>query len=516
MVRFLAISLSLLTFFAIHPRIAAQSVPQATPASAAKQTPEPPPPAPLLNREFRGLWVATKANIDWPSRPGLPVAQQQAELRNLIDTAARFNLNAVIFQVRPQADAFYASAREPWSEYLTGREGVAPVPFWDPLQFAIQEAHQRGLELHAWVNPFRVKAETARSPMATNHFARYQPNMVRSYGQHLWLDPGEFDARAHSYAVIMDIVERYDIDSLHMDDYFYPYPIKDGRGNLIPFPDDSSWETHGRTAGFNNRGDWRRANIDRFVQDVHLGIQEAKPWVKFGVSPFGIWRPGHPPSVRGLDAYDVLAADARKWLQNGWVDYLAPQLYWNIQAPQQSFPELLDWWVSQNIESRHIWPGISAARIGQDRNATEIARQIDVVRHQTGSTGYLVWSANALMGNKGGVTALLGQNNWKEPAIVPPSPWLGTNTPALADFLAGPVPGRPDIQIQWRLNDTNSVARFALQTRFKREWKLEVLPATASHRVFSRRPNQELPDEVRLTPIGRTGLEGNSGIWRRP
>jgi uncharacterized lipoprotein YddW (UPF0748 family) len=424
-------------------------------------------------------------------------------------------LNTVILQVRPQADAFYVSELEPWSEYITGREGTAPNPLWDPLEFAVFEAHIRGLELHAWVNPFRAKAETAKSPMAPNHFARHRPQMVRPYGKHLWLDPGEPEVREHCARVIMDIVNRYDIDGLHMDDYFYPYPEKDGRGVTLAFPDDTSWQAHGRTAGFSDKSDWRRANVDRFVEDIHTLVREAKPWVKFGISPFGIWRPDNPPGVRGLDAFELLSADSRKWLDRGWVDYLSPQLYWNIDAPQQSFPALLTWWVGQNSEFRHIWPGISVARIGQDRQAMEIARQIDLVRRQPGSTGYILYSANSLQRNRGGVADVLRGTVLTEPALVPPSPWMLTNAPVLADFTAIPIPNQPELRLTWSAANTNEVARFAFQSRYGRQWKLEIVPAHINQRIFAQRLGHRVPDEIRLIPIGRTGLEGNSGLWRR-
>lgn len=514
MVRFLLMALALLSVAVHKPATPRPAAPPSRPQPVADRT-EPAPQAPVPMREFRGMWVATKANIDWPSRPGLPVAQQIAELQGLLDTAVRLHLNAIILQVRPQADAFYFSALEPWSEYLTGREGQAPAPYWDPLQTAIHETHRRGLELHAWVNPFRVKSESARSPMATNHVARFHPHWMRPYGKDLWMDPGDPEVRAHSLDVIFDIVRRYNIDGLHMDDYFYPYPIRDNQGNWIPFPDDTTWEHHGRAAGFNNRGDWRRANIDRFVQDVHLGIRELKPWVKFGVSPFGIWRPGYPASVRGLDAYEVLAADSRKWLQEGWVDYLSPQLYWTLQAPQQSFSALLGWWVGQNIEYRHIWPGIAVARVGQDRDALEIQRQVELVRFQVGSTGYLLWNASSVVQNRGGVGGLLSSTQWKEPALIPASEWLGTNAPVLVDFTVRPIPNRPAVRVEWAVGQTNDLARFTLQTRQNDRWALQILPAQARGHVFAKTSDQEVPDEVRLTPIGRTGFAGNAGIWRR-
>jgi len=239
------------------------------------------------------VWIATVGNIDWPSKPGLPVAQQQAELRGLLDDARKLNLNVVILQVRPGCDALYASRFEPWSEYLSGRMGQAPSPKWDPLQFACDEAHARGLELHAWVNPFRARYQEARSPISADHVSRTHPGWVVNYGSYLWLDPGLPEARDWSLRVITDIVRRYDVDGLHIDDYFYPYPEKDG-AVLIPFPDDASYARYRRDGGRLERDDWRRGNVDGFVERLDAAVHAEKPWVKFGISPFGIWRPGSP------------------------------------------------------------------------------------------------------------------------------------------------------------------------------------------------------------------------------
>ena len=308
-------------------------------------------PAPV--REFRGAWLATVANLDWPSEPGLSVAQQKAELTALLDHAAQLKLNAVILQVRPMADAVYASPLEPWSEFLTGRMGKAPQPFYDPLAFAVTEAHRRGLELHAWFNPFRVSLPPAqaRSPAALNHLSRTHPELVRRYGNLLWLDPGEPAAREHVLSVILDVVRRYDVDGITFDDYFYPYPEKDVDGRNVDFPDDASWRKFGAASGM-SRDDWRRANVNQFIQNVDHSIHALKPWVKFGISPFGIWRPGWPKQIQGLDTYAKLYADSRLWLANGWLDYISPQLYWPVDQREQSYPVLLQWW----SEAKHQTP----------------------------------------------------------------------------------------------------------------------------------------------------------------
>ena len=325
------------------------------------------PPQPV--REFRGAWVATVGNIDWPSEKGLSSGQQQAELLAILDRAVQLKLNAVIFQVRPACDAMYASKIEPWSEYLTGTMGRAPQPYYDPLAFAIAEAHKRGLELHAWFNPYRARVLGTGSPTSPDHISKRRPQLVRQYGKFLWLDPGEKQVQDYSLSVIMDVVKRYDVDGIHFDDYFYPYKEKDAAGKEMDFPDDASWRRFG-AGGKLSRDDWRRENVNRFIERVYTSIKSSKPWVKFGVSPFGIWRPGYPAQVKGFDSYAELYADSRKWLANGWVDYFAPQLYWSIDSPEQSFPALLRWWAVQNTRGRLLVAGMNTTAAGRGAQAT--------------------------------------------------------------------------------------------------------------------------------------------------
>ena len=296
--------------------------------------------APPVAREFRAAWIATVANIDWPSKPGLSVTQQKAELISLLDHAAQLHLNAVFFQVRPVADALYASSNEPWSEYLTGVQGRSPG--YDPLALAVTEAHKRGLEIHAWFNPFRAAHPDSKSPPALNHVTRTHPEIIRHYGKQTWLDPGEPESQTRALNAVLDVVKRYDVDGIVFDDYFYPYPEKGWSGAPMDFPDDASWKKFGAQSGL-ARDDWRRANVNQFIQKVSQAIKAAKPQVQFGVSPFGIWRPGVPAGIspKALDAYGKLYADGRAWLANGWVDYLAPQLYWPIAQREESFPALL-------------------------------------------------------------------------------------------------------------------------------------------------------------------------------
>jgi len=255
---------------------------------AADTTCVPPP----LEREFRGLWVASVSNIDWPSKPGLPVAEVKRELEVILDRAQASGLNAVILQVRPAGDALYKSSLEPWSEYLTGKQGRAPEGRWDPLTFAVESAHQRGLELHAWFNPYRARHPSAKGTLARSHLTNRRPALVKRYGTHLWMDPGEPAVLAHTVRVVMDVVRRYDIDGVHVDDYFYPYKERDRRGQVIEFPDAESYARYQRDGGTLARDDWRRDNVDRLVHALHDSIHVVKPWVKFGVSPSSMPMPG--------------------------------------------------------------------------------------------------------------------------------------------------------------------------------------------------------------------------------
>ena len=382
---------------------------------------------PALAREFRAAWVATVDNIDWPSRRGLSTEQQQAELISLLDKAEAIGLNAIIFQVRPAADALYESKIEPWSEYLTGTQGLAPQPFWDPLAFAVKEAHRRGLELHAWFNPYRARHPSAKSPLAESHISRRHPELVKKYGTQLWMDPGEPAVRAQTLKVVLDVVKRYDIDGVHLDDYFYPYKEKQANGTT-DFPDDPSWKRYTKGGGTLDRDDWRRQNVNQLIEELHAEIGKRKPWVKFGISPFGIWRPGNPATVVGFDAYDKLYADSRKWLREGWVDYFTPQLYWAIEKVGQRYPDLLKWWVDQNGMQRHLWPGNYTSRVGEGGATAwrrdEVLAQVRVTRAQAGAGGNVHFSMKVLMHDRDSVATALSRLLYADPAIVPASPWL--------------------------------------------------------------------------------------------
>lgn len=368
------------------------------------------PPAARPHKELRGLWIATVDNADWPSRRDLTPAQQRRELTAIFDRAAALHLNAVFLQVRPAADAIYPSPIEPWSEYLTGEMGKAPAPLYDPLAFAIVEAHARGLELHAWFNPFRAHHPSGTSQPSAGHVMRAHPERVHPYGPFVWMDPGDEQVQRDTLAVIADVVSRYDVDGVHLDDYFYPYPEHDANGQRIDFPDSTTWQRYIDTGGRLERGDWRRDNINRFVRDLYSTVKKLRPEVLVGISPFGIWRPGNPEQIRGFDAWSDLYADARLWVREGWVDYLAPQLYWSIDKPEQSFPVLLRWWLEQDRRRGRIVPGLALYRVtGSSRglSSEEIARQIGLIRAERGAGGFILFSARTLMEDCDRINAVL-------------------------------------------------------------------------------------------------------------
>lgn len=442
-------------------------------ALAQGGSPEDNTPIPATPREFRGVWVSTVANIDWPSRANLSVDKQKEEMISILNRAAKLKLNAVVLQVRPACDALYDSKLEPWSEYLTGRQGQAPSPYYDPLATWVEEAHRRGLELHAWFNPYRAQHASGRT-LAATHVSKTRPNLVRKYGRQLWLDPGEKAVQDYSISVIRDVVRRYDIDGVHIDDYFYPYKERDGAGKTIPFPDDASWSRYKASGGTLGRDDWRRDCVDTFVHRLYDTIKEEKKWVRFGISPFGIWRPGYPASVKGLDQFAELYADARKWLRNGWVDYYTPQLYWKISATNQSYPALLRWWVEQNVKGRNLWPGNFTSRVldgswGPD----EITEQIRVTREQPGATGNVHFSMKAFQQN-GALSDAVSQT-YAQPALVPASPWLDDNGPAQPRLQAAKDAAGAGY-LTWAPAGAKEPWLWVLRLRTGPNWATEIVP----------------------------------------
>ncbi|GHH48718.1 glycoside hydrolase family 10 protein [Streptomyces candidus] len=330
--------------------------------------------------DMRGVWLATVANRDWPSRKGLTAAEQRAELLVHLDTAVRRKLNAVILQVRPTADALWPSPYEPWAECLTGRQGRHPG--WDPLGTAVKEAHRRGLELHAWCNPYRVANHTELTRLSPSHPARANPGWVLPYGGKLYYNPGLPEVRRFVQDAMLDAVRRYDVDALHWDDYFYPYPVK---GET--FDDSAAYAAYG--AGFATLGDWRRHNTDLLVREMGERIRQVRPGVRFGISPFGVWRneaadPQGSRTRAGVGTYDDLYADTRKWVREGWLDYVCPQLYWNVGFEAADYAELVRWWAATvRGTSVDLYAGEALYKAGNPAQGTAWQDPAELSRHLT-------------------------------------------------------------------------------------------------------------------------------------
>jgi uncharacterized lipoprotein YddW (UPF0748 family) len=352
----------------------------------------------VIETEFRGVWISTVNNIDWPSEPGLPVEQQKKELIELINRIDSFNLNTVIFQVRPAADALYYSETEPWSYYLTGKQGKAPEPFYDPLKFAIDLCHKKGIKLHAWFNPFRIRNDFLYR-LNKNHRIRKSPHWVYRYGEKWYLDPGIPQVRQYIIDVIMEVVRKYDIDAVHLDDYFYPYPA---RGEKIP--DGISFELYGRDYSPDRINEWRRSNINSFIEYLSDTINKIKPEVALGVSPFGVWRhksddPKGSSGKKGLTSYDDLNVDILKWLENGWIDYAIPQLYWKQKGGSVNFNDLSKWW-NKNSFGKQLYIGLAlymnAGTESKWKNPYEIHQQVKRLRKLKNIKGFSFFSASHL------------------------------------------------------------------------------------------------------------------------
>jgi uncharacterized lipoprotein YddW (UPF0748 family) len=377
--------------------------------------------------EFRGVWIASVDNIDWPRRNQWNVDSQKQEFIRQLDLHQRNGMNAVVVQVRPATDAFYPSPYEPWSQWLTGTQGKPPVPFYDPLEFTIGEAHKRGFEYHAWVNPYRANFSIGKASIAPSHITKLHPEWFVQYGTTLYFDPGNKEAQAWVIAVMKDMISRYDIDALHMDDYFYPYRIAGKE-----FPDNASFAKYGNGM---KRDDWRRSNVDSVIRQLSVAIKEIKPWVKFGISPFGVWRnkakdPEGSATRAGVTNYDDLFADVLLWLRNGWIDYVAPQIYWEFTQPNAPFQPILEWWNSHSY-GRHCYIGLGIYKAGTSaawRDRTLIPRQIGSSRAQPNVQGQIYFSSTSFDKTLNGWGDSLRNNYYREPAAIPDMPWLPKKT----------------------------------------------------------------------------------------
>jgi uncharacterized lipoprotein YddW (UPF0748 family) len=375
-------------------------------------------------REMRAVWIATVANIDWPSQHNLTSKAQREEMRAMLDVFAKNNINAIVLQIRPTADAFYPSALEPWSNWLTGKQGVKPNPYYDPLQFIIEEAHKRCIEVHVWMNPYRVLNSDNLSILNKDHLFYKKRELFLKYGDKYYFDPGLDETREFLNKVVEDVVERYDIDAVHFDDYFYPYRVANEE-----FPDAQTFKRNPRGFAPNQKDDWRRNNVNMVIAELQQTIKSIKPWVEFGISPFGVWRndnvdPTGSATRAGVQNYDDLYADILKWLKEGTIDYVAPQLYWEIGKKVADYEVLAKWW-SENSFGKNLYVGLFNSQLGSPeansawRKGNELVRQLNLNKRYPQIDGAVFYSAKAFLKNKQGLNDSLKNNFYKYPAICP-------------------------------------------------------------------------------------------------
>lgn len=403
-------------------------------------------PGDSRGRQLRGMWIATVTGIDWPRDTADSAERKKADYRRLLDTARALNLNAVFVQVRPSADAFYKSPYEPWSRWITGTPGKDPG--FDVLDFFVKEAHARNLEFHAWFNPYRVARDTDIKKLASTNPARQHPGWVRKYAGGLWYDPGLPQVRDLTTKVVLDVVRKYDIDAVHLDDYFYPYP------EAGQFPDDAAYKAYGKGA---KRDAWRRGNVDALVKGLSQQIHAAKSWVRFGISPFGVWRnkstdPAGSPT-RALQSYDDIHADTRKWIREGWLDYITPQLYWPLGDDRADYQGLVDWWAKQVAGTKvQLTIGQAGYRVGEDkvwRRPDELSRHLTVNARYPAVRGDVFFSAIDLAGNKRGFAAKVRADHYRTPAIPPPVTGRGGVTPPSVRSVRADADGK-GVRVRWQ------------------------------------------------------------------
>ncbi len=375
-------------------------------------------------REMRGVWIASVSNIDWPSRSGLSTQEQQKELIDLLELSKSYHLNTIVLQVRPATDAFFPSTKEPWSQWITGTQGQAPEPFYDPLEFAIQECRKRGLDIHLWLNPYRAEMDTTKNALSEKHPYKTNPEWFVTYGRTRYFNPGLQETRNHVSAVVADLVRRYDMDAIHMDDYFYPYRIAG-----VEFPDEAAFRKYPRNFPPDKKEEWRRDNVDLIIKQIHDSIKAIKPYVEFGISPFGVWRnadkdPMGSKTRAGVTNYDDLYADILKWQKEGWIDYITPQLYWHIGMEAADYAILADWW-SQHTYGCRLYIGQAWYRIDAEsktpswQNSDEIIRQIELNRNTPNIDGSMFFSAKSMIKNPLQLKEKLLDNHYKTLALPP-------------------------------------------------------------------------------------------------
>jgi uncharacterized lipoprotein YddW (UPF0748 family) len=432
---FLGFLLLTAVFRTLPAQVPASASQPAAPAPALPTLPPPPPPV----SEMRGAWIATVANIDWPSRPGLPPERQRMEFDSLLDVLKAMGMNAVFVQVRPAGDAFYDSPQVPWSAYLTGRQGQPPAPYYDPLEFMIQAAHKRQMEFHAWLNPYRASFNLDTASLAPTHPLRSLPPDRKAqwffrYGNRYYFNPGNPLVIQYLTNVVKDLVVRYDLDGIHFDDYFYPYPEPNQK-----LDDYNQFASDPR--GMTNIEDWRRNNVNLLIEGVSKVVKSIKPYVRFGVGPYGVWRNADRDPVNGsatrssITCYDDLYADVLLWLRNGWIDYVSPQIYWSVGYPPADYTALIDWW-SRNTSGKHLYVGHAAYKIGTDardpnwHRPDQIQQQVNLSRTNPAVHGGIYFSVQPLLRNPLGIQDTLIKTVYPTQATVPGMLWLSKVPPA--------------------------------------------------------------------------------------
>jgi uncharacterized lipoprotein YddW (UPF0748 family) len=435
-------------------------------------------------REMRAVWVATVDNIDWPSEPGLSVEVQKQEMIALLNQHKKNGMNAIVFQIRPATDAFYQSDYEPWSQWLSGEQAVAPEPFYDPLQFAIEECHKRAMELHAWMNPYRAVFLYKQTKTDPNHITNQHPEWFLNYGKHKYFNPALQETRDYVSKIVGDVVRRYDVDAIHFDDYFYPYKIS-GQ----PFPDSLSFIAKGGEFFPDRIDDWRRDNVSRVIKQIHDTLKSIKPWLPFGISPFGVWRNKSVDKMgsrteAGQTNYDDLYADILYWLQEDWIDYVAPQVYWHIGKKVANYRRLVKWW-QKNTFGKACYIGHGVYRLSSDskekawQTSEQILRQVKMNRRKKGIQGSLFFSSKNFTNNRLGINDLMQSSIYKTPALIPENKQF-----------TGSIPSAPRVEwknntLQWQAVENASY--YIIYKHFgKKNRKSEVFCITSSkHLSFS-------------------------------
>jgi uncharacterized lipoprotein YddW (UPF0748 family) len=462
--------------------------------------------------EFRAVWIATISNIDWPSSKYISTENQKLEFINLLDMHQRNGINAIIAQIRPSTDAFYPSPYEPWSEWLTGTQGKPPIPYYDPLEFMIWETHKRGMEFHAWMNPYRADANIGTTSIAPAHITKLNPEWFLEYGDKKFFDPGNKEVQRFVTNVVKDVVSRYNLDAIHFDDYFYPYPIA---GNI--FPDTASYKKYGKGL---NRATWRRSNVDSIILMLSKAIKKENKFCKFGISPYGVWRnndkdPEGSNTKGSLSNYDDLYADILLWLKNKWIDYVAPQLYWELGHRTVGFEKLVDWWAT-HIYGRHLYIGHGIYRVFEAgsaawKNPNELPNQIKKLRGYPQVQGSVYYSSKWFARNPNGWNDSLQNNYYKYPAIIPPMPWIDNTKPPIPELNAKIVNNAEskDIVVHFssdRLSAAKQYAFYVFSNKGKKKDSriYKILPSAKN--LYLHIPAGLLPQEWKLFHISITAI----------